>query len=106
MIKKLEIKIDRIFEMTYEIDIIKENTKLEKVNQIKEITDMRVDRIGDLDNTVLIMRCYRRTLNSGLAQNGLRRLARDSEIYKPYNHLNYPLIKRKKRNKKQEEKRE
>lgn len=43
--KKLEMKIDRIFEMTYEIDIIKENTKLEKVNQIKEITGMRVDRI-------------------------------------------------------------
>lgn len=39
------MKIDRIFEMTYEIDIIKENTKLEKVNQIKEITGMRVDRI-------------------------------------------------------------
>lgn len=106
MIKKLEIKIDRIFEMTYEIDIIKENTKLEEVNQIKEITDMRVDRIGDFDKTVFIMRCYRRTLNSGLVKNGLHRLTRDSEIYKPYNHLNYPLIKRKKRNKKQEEKRE
>ena len=100
------MKIDRIFEMTYEIDIIKENTTLEKVNQIKEITDMRVDRIGDFDKTVFIMRCYRRTLNSGLAKNGLRRLARDPEIYKPYNHLNYPLIKRKKCNKKQEEKRE
>ena len=102
----MEIKVDRIFEMTYEIDIIKENTKLEKVNQIKKVTDMRVDRIGNFDNIVLIMRCYGRTLNSGLVQNGLHRLTRDPEIYKPYNHLNYPLIKRKKRNKKQEEKRE
>lgn len=64
--KKLEMKIDRIFEMTYEIDIIKENTKLEKVNQIKEITGMRVDRIWNLDNTLFIVSCGRRTLNSGL----------------------------------------
>lgn len=102
----MEIKVDRIFEMTYEIDIIKENTKLEKVNQIKEITDMRVDRIGNLDNTLFIVSCGRRTLNSELLKNELYRLARDPEIYKPYNHLNYPLIKRKKSNKKQEEKRE
>lgn len=100
------MKIDRIFEMTYEIDIIKENTKLEKVNQIKEITGMRVDRIWNLDNTLFIVSCGRRTLNSGLKKNELYRLARNPEIYKPYNHLNYPLIKRKKCNKKQEEKRE
>ena len=102
----LEIKIDGIFEMTYEIDIIEENTKLEKVNQIKEITDVPVDRTGNLDNRVFIMRCDRRTRNSELAKNELYVLTRDSKTYKPYNHLNYPLTKRKKCNIKKEEKRE
>lgn len=91
----------------YEIWVRMNRTqKLEiKPNKIKEITDMN-KTIGSFDNVVFLMGCDRRMLNSELVKNVLYRLKRYIEIYKTYKHLNYPLIKRKKSNKKQEEKRE
>lgn len=76
-----------------------------KPNKIKGITYMN-KTIGSFDNIVFLMGYDRRILNSELVKNVLYRLTRGIELYKTYKHLNYPLIKRKKSNKKQEEKRE
>lgn len=99
-IQKLEMKIDRICEMRDEIDTIKENIELEKVNLIKEMIDMQVDRVESLNGVAFVMDYDRGTLNSELVENGLHKAIRGTEVTvddcRAYTHLNYLLIKRKK----------
>lgn len=99
-IQKLEMKIDRICEMRDEIDAIKENIEIEKVNLIKEMTDMQVDRVESLNGVAFVMDYDRGTLNSELVENGLHKAIRGTEVTvddcRAYTHLNYLLIKRKK----------
>lgn len=99
-IQKLEMKIDRICEMRDEIDTIKENIELEKINLIKEMVDMQVDRIESLNGAAYVMDYDRGTLNSELVEDGLNKAIRGTEVTvddcRAYTHLNYLLIKRKK----------
>ena len=99
-IQKLEMKIDRICEMRDEIDIIKENIELEKVNLIEEMTDMQVERVESENGVAFVMDYDRGTLNSELVENGLHKAIRGTEVTvddcRAYTHLNYLLIKRKK----------
>ncbi|UEL47341.1 hypothetical protein [Terrisporobacter hibernicus] len=99
IVQKLEMKIDRICEMKDEIDTIKENIELEKVNIIKEMTDMQVDRLETLNGVALVMDYERGTLNSELVENGLHKATRGTDVSvddcRAYTHLNYLLIKRK-----------
>ncbi len=100
IVQKLEMKIDRICEMRDEIDTIKENIELEKVNLIKEMTNMQVDRIESENGVALVMDYDRGTLNSDLVENGLHKATRGADVSvddcRAYTHLNYLLIKRKK----------
>lgn len=99
-IQTLEMKIDRICEMRDEIDTIKENIELEKVNLIKEMIDMQVDRVESLNGVAFVMDYDRGTLNSELVEDGLHKATRGAEVTvddcRAYTHLNYLLIKRKK----------
>lgn len=101
IVQKLEMKIDRICEMRDEIDTIKENIELEKVNLIKEMTNMQVDRIESENGVALVMDYDRGTLNSDLVENGLHKATRGADVSvddcRAYTHLNYLLIKRKKK---------
>lgn len=98
-VQKLEMKIDRICEMKEEIDTIKENIELEKVNLIKEMTKLQVDRVEALNGVALIMDYERGTLNSCLVENGLHKATKGVDVSvddcRAYTHLNYLLIKRK-----------
>lgn len=99
-VQKLEMKIDRICEMRDEIDSIKENIELEKVDLIKEMVDMQVDRVESENGVAFVMDYDRGTLNSELVENGLHKATRGAEVTvddcRAYTHLNYLLIKRKK----------
>lgn len=99
-VQKLEMKIDRICDMRDEIDNIKENIELEKVDLIKEMLDMQVDRVESENGVAFVMDYDRGTLNSELVENGLHKATRGAEVTvddcRVYTHLNYLLIKRKK----------
>ena len=99
-IQKLEMKINRICEMKDEIDNIKESIELSKVNLIKEMVEMKIDRVESLNGVALVMDYDRGTLNSELVETGLHKATRGADVSvddcRAYTHLNYLLIRRKK----------
>ena len=101
-IEKLQMRISKICDMKDEIDEIKENIELEKVQIIKEMTSLSVDRIEALNGVAFVMDYDRGTLNSELVENGLHKATRGVDVSiddcRAYTHLNYLLIKRKKEN--------
>ena len=95
---KLNNNIDKICEYKNELDIIKDNIDLLKMNVVKQMAELGLNEKAGFLGKATIMNFDRGTLNKDLTKEGLEKAIEGENVTlddcKKYKHISFLLVKR------------